>query len=178
MRVMASHAMTFEPSPVGTARLILEPLTVQHADEMVAVLASPELYTFIGGRPPTLAELRTRYAAQAVGRSADGAEQWLNWIVRERRTATAVGFVQATVRMRNGDPVASVAWLLGPGGQHRGFATEAATAMLGWLRSHEVTAVDAYIRPDHDASRAVARRCGLRPTDETVDGEVRWTGRG
>ena len=57
MRVMASHAMTFEPSPVGTARLILEPLTVQHADEMVAVLASPELQADLKEKGLARAEL-------------------------------------------------------------------------------------------------------------------------
>lgn len=168
--------MTLEPSLVETARLTLEPLTTEHAAEMVDVLAAPELYRFIGGRPPTPAELRARYATQAVGRSSDGSERWLNWVVRERQTAAAVGFVQATVRQRDGDLRASVAWVLGPAGQHRGQAAEAATAMLAWLRSRGVTAVDAYIRPDHEASMAVARRCGLRSTGETVDGEVRWTG--
>jgi RimJ/RimL family protein N-acetyltransferase len=143
---------------------------------MVGVLASPELYAVIGGRPPTLAELRARYAAQTVGRSPDGSERWLNWIVRDRSSGAAVGFVQSTVRERDGDSSTTVAWLLGPGGQHRGLATEAATAMLAWLRSRGVATVDAFIHPNHEASMAVARRCGLRPTDEMVDGEVRWTG--
>jgi RimJ/RimL family protein N-acetyltransferase len=168
--------MTLDPSRIETARLLLDPLTVEHAHEMVDVLAFPELYAFIGGRPPSLAELRARYASQAVGRSPDGSECWLNWIVRHRQTSAAVGFVQATVRERDHGPVASVAWLLAPCGQHRGLATEAATAMLAWLRSRGVAAVDAFIHPDHEASMAVARRCGLRPTEETVDGEVRWTG--
>lgn len=34
----------------------------------------------------------------------------------------------------------------------------------------------AHIHPEHAASHAVALRCGLRPADEVVDGEVRWTG--
>ena len=45
---------------------------------MVAVLADKRLYTFIGGGPPTLAELRARYRRLAVGRSADGTEEWHN----------------------------------------------------------------------------------------------------
>ena len=172
---MVGAVVTSEPPLIETPRLDLEPLTPAHADEMVHVLAAPELYAFTGGRPPTLGELQWRYAAQAVGSSPDGSERWLNWIVRERRTGAAVGFVQATVRAREGGPVASVAWLIGPAAQHRGLAGEAATAMLAWLRSAGVSAIDAYIRPDHAASMAVARRCGLAPTDETVDGEVRWT---
>jgi hypothetical protein len=50
---------------IQTDRLRLTPLTVQDADAMVDVLADPELYTFIGGQPPTLEELRERYAANS-----------------------------------------------------------------------------------------------------------------
>ena len=50
---------------------------------MVLVLADPGLYEFIGGRPPTLGELTDRYRHQVVGRSVDGREELLNWIVRD-----------------------------------------------------------------------------------------------
>ena len=36
--------------------------------------------------------------------------------------------------------------------------------------------VIAHIHPDHEASVAVARRIGMSPTGEVVDGEVRWEG--
>lgn len=36
-------------TPIETARLRLEPLEPAHAEEMVAVLAAPELYAFTGG---------------------------------------------------------------------------------------------------------------------------------
>jgi RimJ/RimL family protein N-acetyltransferase len=168
--------MTADAPPLDTTRLALEPLTADHADEMVRVLAAPQLYAFTGGRPPTPTELQHRYSVQATGRSPDGSERWLNWIVRDRRTAAAVGFVQATVREQDGRSVAAVAWLVGVEGQRRGLAAEAATAMLAWLRSEGISAFEAYIHPDHEASMAVARRCGFTPTDEIVDGEVRWTG--
>ncbi|HEY1711890.1 MAG TPA: hypothetical protein VGG07_03255, partial [Solirubrobacteraceae bacterium] len=67
-----------------TARLELEPLTATHAQEMAPVLADERLYTFTGGRPPTLGELRARYARQVKGRSPDGVEGWSNWILRRR----------------------------------------------------------------------------------------------
>ena len=86
--------MTVEP--LTSERLRLEPLTVDHAAAMVAVLADPSIYEFTGGSPPTLSELTARYARQAVGHSPDGSEQWLNWVVAARLT-TPVGYVQATV---------------------------------------------------------------------------------
>ena len=80
-----------------TLRLTLEPLRVDHAGEMTPLLADRSLYAFTGGQPPSLAELRGRYQRQVTGRSPDGAEAWLNWIVRRRDDGQAVGFVQAAI---------------------------------------------------------------------------------
>ena len=52
----------FAEATIGTERLLLTPLCPQDADKMVEVLADPRLHQFIGGRPATLQELRTRYA--------------------------------------------------------------------------------------------------------------------
>ena len=71
---------------LATARLDLEPLRVEHADEMVDLLADRALYAFYADEAsPTLDELRERYARQvrgALGRTAR--EIWHNWILRER----------------------------------------------------------------------------------------------
>ncbi len=82
---------------LSSDRLLLDPLRVADADEMVSVLSDPQLYTFIGGTPPALTALRARYAQQQVGLSEDGSQLWLNWIVRRRDDHEAVGYVQATV---------------------------------------------------------------------------------
>jgi hypothetical protein len=70
-------------------RLVLEPLRVEHADELAPVLDDPALHEFIGGRPATLDELRRRFARQVKGRSPDGRDEWLNWTVRVRVTGGA-----------------------------------------------------------------------------------------
>jgi hypothetical protein len=76
---------------IRSARLCLVPLAVADAGEMVRVLSGEALYAFTGGAPPTLAELRARYARQAAGRSPDGSQEWRNWIVRRRRPAGRPG---------------------------------------------------------------------------------------
>jgi RimJ/RimL family protein N-acetyltransferase len=157
---------------IRTARLELAPLRPEDADEMVKVLADPALYVFTGDRPPSLAELQARYAAQTVGRSGDGTETWHNWIVRLRPDGVAIGYVQATIR--RAESAADVAWLIGTPWQGRGFATEAARAMLHWLRRNGVGFVTAHVHSDHGASAAVAGRIGLEPTDELEDGERIW----
>jgi RimJ/RimL family protein N-acetyltransferase len=165
-----------EAQPLLSERLALEPLRVEHADEMAPLLDDPALHTFIGGKPASLQELRTRYAQQVVGRPPDGSQRWLNWIVRRRDDGQAVGFVQATISEQTGDLTADVAWVVAVSQQRSGYAREAAQLMTDWLRQQHVHLVVAHVHPQHHASNAVARWIGLTPTDTQVDGEVRWQG--
>ena len=160
--------------PLQTARTRLEPLTVEHASEMVGVLADPAVYEHIGGGAPSYEQLAERYARQVVGRSADGRQGWLNWIVRLRDSGEAIGFTQATVRHENEVRVADVAWLVSPRHQGEGLASEAASRMCDWLRSRGAGLLVAYISAANRPSAGVARRLGMRATDVVVDGEVRW----
>jgi len=157
---------------IASTRLWLDPLRVEDAVEMAAVLADPALYGFTGGTPPTADELRERYEHQVASGSPDGSESWHNWIIREGEGGPAVGFVQATL---TGEATsADVAWVIGTGWQGRGYATEAAGGMLGWLTAHGVRTVTAHIHPDHLASAAVAERLGLKATGTLEDGERVW----
>ena len=162
--------------PIQTRRLTLEPLRVDHAGEMREVLGDLALYAYTGGKPPSLDELRTRYAMQAVGRSPDGRHGWLNWIARDRDSGAAVGTVQATLNRAAGKLEAEIAWITGVPYQGHGFAIEAATGMVEWLRDHGVQAFTAHIHPGHTASMGVARRLGLTATDVIEGGETRWEG--
>lgn len=148
-------------------------LRVDDASAMVGVLSSRELYRYIGGEPPTEEQLSQRYASQAVGHSPDGSEQWLNWIVLDGR-GIPVGYVQAT-RAVGGDS-AEIAWVIGVPWQGRGYATQAVALMLEELTSQGVSDVTADIHPANAPSEGVARRVGLTPSEQIIDGEVRWTG--
>jgi RimJ/RimL family protein N-acetyltransferase len=157
-----------------TLRLALEPLRLDHAEEMVSVLADERLYAFTGGTPPALDELRERYLRQAAGRSPDGVERWLNWIVRRTEDGVAVGFVQAAISEDPPPPSAVLAWVLGIRFQGRGYAREAAATVVAWLGAVGIGRLVAYIHPEHAASMSVARSLGLAPTGDRVDGEVVW----
>ena len=124
-------------------------------------------YSFIGGRPPTLGELTEQYRRQVVGRSVDGREEWLNWIVRV--DGTAVGYVQATVHE---GARAVVAWVIGVPWQGRGYATGAANELVGLLRARGVRRIEAYIVPGHVGSERVAERIGLSPHRAPVRGRA------
>ncbi|MGW6270663.1 MULTISPECIES: GNAT family N-acetyltransferase [unclassified Streptomyces] len=173
---------------IGTARLVLVPLQVEHADEMAGVLSDPGLHTFIGGSPDDPRELRARYLRMTDG-SPEPAVSWCNWVLRLRDEESLVGTVQATVgpasapdsgatdsgATDSGALVAEVAWVVGTAWQGRGFAAEAARGLVDWLAEQEaVRRIIAHIHPDHRASAAVATAAGLTPTDEWHDGEVKW----
>ena len=164
--------LTRDPTLLTTEHLLLEPLTPSHAEEMVAVLNDPALYTYVGGEPPSDVELRERYVRQARGRSPDELQSWCNWIIRDRTSFAALGYVQATITDASG--WADVAWVVGSEFQGRGHACEAAKAMIAWLRESGVNGVSAHVHPDHAASSTVARAAGLTETSTVIDGEVRW----
>ena len=164
--------MPVESSTIRTPRLTLTPLDPDDADAMVDVLGDERMHEFTGGHPLALEELRSRYRRLAAGRSADRTELWLNWIVRTLDDGRPVGAMQATVSADGA--LADVAWEIGVPWQGRGFASEAAAAVVAWLVEHDVSQVRALIHPDHDASAGVAARSGLEPTSDRVDGEVVW----
>lgn len=163
-----------EPVRLRSPRLRLEPLRVQHAEEMAPLLDDPGLHTFIGGEPARLEQLRAMYGRQVVGRSSEGTERWLNWILRRDEDGRAVGTVQATVTEHAAELTAEVAWIVGAAYQNQGYARESAAAMVAWLRQRGVGTIKAYVHPRHEASAAVAAALGLSPTGTVVDGEVCW----
>jgi RimJ/RimL family protein N-acetyltransferase len=153
-----------------TERLLLTPLRIADATEMVDVLADPELYRFTGDSPPSLDALEHRYQGQVIGPPRND-EVWHNWILRLAESEIAIGFVQATVI---GDS-AELAWVVGAAWQGQGYATEGAKAMRDWLADVGTTQFTAHIHPDHVASGSVATGIGLRNTHEVDgDGEVIW----
>lgn len=158
---------------VAARRLDLVPLRPEHAGEMAAVLAVPGLYAFTGGSPPRPEELRDRYDRWSAG-SPDPDTCWLNWVLHLREQQCLVGTVQATVTSGEDGRVAEIAWIVGRPWQRRGFATEAARALVDWLRTQPVHRVVAHIHPDHAGSVAVAAAAGLHPTDRWHEGERTW----
>lgn len=150
-----------------TARLALLPLEVGYAEEMAKVLASPELYVFTGGEPPTADVLTARYERQRAGPAEPG-ESWLNWVISLEDEL--IGYIQATATTDQ----AEIAWVVGTAWQGHGYAKEVARGLVEWLQAAGVELIVAHIHPDHTASASVASAAGLRRTDHIQDGEYRW----
>lgn len=58
---------------------------------------------------------------------------------------------------------AEVAYGLASSARHRGYATEALAALIGWAHAHGCLTVLAEVEPDNTASLNVLARCGYRP---------------
>jgi len=155
-----------------TERLVLQPVRIAHADALAAALADPAVYAFTGGTPEDANWWRSRLAFLEPGHSPDGRELWLNWSIQLSATSEIVGYVQATVT----GPAADVAYVLGTRWQGHGYAVEATSTMIEHLvKGLGMEHIRAWIADGHDASQAVARRCGLAATDEIdADGERLW----
>ena len=158
---------------IATERLVLVPLQAEDADELCDVLHDDRLHEFIGGRPTSRLELHDRFVLLAAGSPREG-ETWMNWVMRRRLDSQAVGTVQATIRGVDGRQAARLGWMVGVEWQNQGFASEAATALVKWVRKLGVEDIGANIHPDHDASAIVATRAGLHQTEEEFEGERVW----
>jgi RimJ/RimL family protein N-acetyltransferase len=163
--------------PLRTERLSLEPLRVDHAEEMAPLLADARLYEFTGGDPPSLERLRASYVRRVSAGGSDG-RRWCNWVVRARESGLVVGGMQAYVSLGEDGFAAELAWIVGREHQGRGYAREAAAAVVAWLREQAEIALIAEIHASHSASMRVARALGLAPTTEPPEhaGDVRWRG--
>jgi RimJ/RimL family protein N-acetyltransferase len=143
-----------------TPNLVLEPLTVAHADELLPHLADESLYTFVSqDPPPSLAWLRERYTRLERGRSPDGRELWLNWVIRPK-SGEAVGTVQATC---SPDLTALIAYEIYTPFQRRGLATEAVAAMIDHLRSDVgMKRIGAFVDTRNERSWRLLERLGFK----------------
>lgn len=147
---------------ITTERLRLRPATMEDVDFWVDLHADPEVNRFVGAYTPERAEDRLRrisdsWAARGYGLCVvellDGGEaigrSGLNWW--DEFGETEIGW---TFRREH--------W-------GRGYATEAAQAVLDWgFGRLELDQITAMIHADNQASAAVAERLGFTPRREDV----------
>jgi RimJ/RimL family protein N-acetyltransferase len=82
------------------------------------------------------------------------------WTITDRDTGAALGFV--LIGFEPGDQEPELGWLLAPGAEGQGFATEAAALVLDHARTLGLPGLLSYIDADNPRSAAVARRLGAR----------------
>lgn len=151
----------FEPDlPIRTERLLLRRLTEADVPALLGWRGDPDVCRWLPFEPMTEADLREkvagRWAETVLGGDASAIRLGIE------AAGVLVGDLTLFVHDRENE-TAEVGWVLSPAHEGRGYATEAARALLGIafddLRAHRVVA---RMDPENHASAAVATRIGMR----------------
>ena len=143
---------------LDAGRAVLEPQKASHAAEMVHVLADQAIYEFENAPPVSLAWLESRFAKLEAQYSADGTEQWLNWVIR-LPSGELAGYVQASVTQES---TAYIAYELASKFWRQGIGSSAVTAMLIELENtYSVRCFVAVFKARNFRSMALLRSLGF-----------------
>jgi [ribosomal protein S5]-alanine N-acetyltransferase len=126
---------------------------------MFRVLSDPAIYEFENAPPASEAWLRERFSRLEVRRSADGTQEWLNWVVR-LPSGELGGYVQATVIQPH---TSLVAYELASRYWRRGIGGSAVRAVLEELASqYAVRSFVAVLKANNFRSLALLLQLGFR----------------
>jgi RimJ/RimL family protein N-acetyltransferase len=140
-----------------TERLRLRPVTAEDVDDLVALHDDPLVARYLRVRD------REWYERRIVASDEE-------WEQRGHGLTAILDRADGRLLGRTGLKYwpqfeeTELGWVLRPQARGKGFATEAAGAVLRWgLKRFEPAYFTAMIRPDNVASIAVAERLGMRP---------------
>jgi RimJ/RimL family protein N-acetyltransferase len=148
--------------PVRTARLLLRPLRVSDAADLVAYRSRPDVCRYVPFEPMDASAVEERiatvWASHAIIAEGDGLTLGVELAATGRVIGDVLLFFQSSEH-RGGE----IGWVLDPAHTGHGYATEAAQALLrlafDGLGLHRVIArIDAR----NDASVRLAQRLGMR----------------
>jgi RimJ/RimL family protein N-acetyltransferase len=146
--------------PIETRHLVLRPRTLADTEACLAMDADPEVTRFVDGPWSDPAAHRAFIEGRTRGPYPPGLGYWT---VLHRRDGAFLGWVLLIPEDAQG-PEVEIGWRLVRAAWGRGYATEAAAAVLRHafveLRLPSVVAV---IDPANAASIRVAEKLGLRP---------------
>ena len=148
---------------IETPRLILRAHTLTDFEPFARMMSDPAVVRFLGDGKPF-----NRYQAWLRFLRSPGSWQLLGfgyWALEEKASGAFVGEA-GCVDLKRDAPLrdmTEVGWLLAPSAMGRGFATEAAQAVLAWGRgSFGAKRILCVIHPDNRPSIRVAEKCGFR----------------
>jgi RimJ/RimL family protein N-acetyltransferase len=157
--------------PVRTERLLLRPLTADDADALLAYRGRPDVCRYVPFEPMTLEVINERIASQWARTELTDEGQALTLGVEVAETGDLVGDV---VLFWHSRPSArgELGYVFNPDFGGRGYATEAANAILGLgfdgLGLHRIVA---RIDERNESSARVARRLRMREEARLVHNE-------
>ena len=152
-----------------TERLVLRGHGVEDFRNSAALWGDARVTRFITGRPSPPSESWTRLLKYAGHWALLGFGYWLG---EERATGRFVGEAGLADFKRDIKPgfegAPEAGWVLAPGAQGKGYATEATRAVLAWGEAElGMQRCVCIIDPKNEASARVADKCGFRLFAET-----------
>jgi RimJ/RimL family protein N-acetyltransferase len=155
--------------PVRTGRLLLRPWRSDEVDRYREVRGAPEVTRFLYDTPMTRRQAATRLGSLRSTITAEG--QWINLAVEVAATGTVAGDV-GLGWVSGAHRHAEVGYAFAPDHRGRGYATEAAVAVVEMafsaLGAHRVTGrLDAR----NTASARLLERLGMRREGHLVENE-------
>jgi ribosomal-protein-alanine N-acetyltransferase len=142
-----------------TTSLTLVPLTLEEVHAMICAMS-----------PAEKAQLSADWLARV--HASTSADPWTHgFFIVHRETGTTIGRC-GFKGPPEADGVVEIAYGVEPDQQGKGYATEAAEALVNYaFASGSVRVVRAHTLPDPNASTRVLTKCGFRRVGEVIDPE-------
>ena len=146
--------------PVLTSRLRLTPIGPADVADLLVLYGDPMVASWTGPWNPAsvrawTSDMATRWTIDGVGK----------WLARSRADASLVGRGGISRFELNGERVLELGWVVRDTLTGRGYATEIGRAALEWAELHEPgMPIVAFTEVHNEASQAVMRHLGMRPT--------------
>lgn len=153
-----------ETPVIETDRLRLRPHRISDFPHAAGMWGDPEVTRFLGGRAFSKEEVWARLLRYV------GHWCWLGygyWALEEKASGKFVGEAGFADFQREVDPpmegIPDLGWILAQPVHGRGYATEAAQAILAWGDRHlSFPRILCLVHPENQASLRVADKCGFR----------------
>jgi len=157
--------------PVETGRLTLRPFVEDDFDAMHAMRSDEEVARYLYGEKLSPDETRSLLAVKIAGASWAHEGDWLTAAAVERASGVTVGDVSMRW-VSERDRTAEVGFVFDPRQQGKGFATEAAHALVDWVfTSAGFHRVIGRTEARNVASARVLEKLGMRLEAQFVENE-------
>ena len=147
-----------------TERLVAEPITAAHQEDMLRLLCDPKVAATLGG-PPSPARLAAMIEAQSAQFERHGYGFWV-WRDRATREVVARGGIQHT-HVGGRDEV-EVGWAVASDRWGEGLATELGAASVQVGFEHGLDELVAFTLSGNVASRRVMEKLGMTYETDVV----------
>lgn len=148
--------------PMQTSRLVIRPVAPADAADFLRWRSLPDVMRFMYQEPWTAETAAAKLTEWSASRALEKAGDAVQFAVARRRHPEAL-IGELMLKRAEGEGQAEIGWTLDPGAQGRGYATEAAGALLG-LTFEELGFHRAFARLDEEnvPSVRLCARLGMR----------------